>query len=217
MLGEGTIKAHGAAAAGQGTALGFLGGLDIPVINDFLVGYVAGAQAIDRRRSRGLLYRIVRRCGEGQGAGAGAVPHRRRDRLQRRGAGRAGPARRGEGERALRHRVDSDQSAIFAKTDPATADRVVTSVLKRVDVSLARAFDLLEAGKLPVGHEESLGLKDGAVGIVDNALYQKLVPADVRAKVTTASADIAAGKIAVPTALGMPTDQIVALRNKVRP
>ena len=41
-----SLLAAGALPAEAGTALGFTGGMDIPVINDFLVGYVAGAQAV---------------------------------------------------------------------------------------------------------------------------------------------------------------------------
>jgi basic membrane protein A len=40
MLAAGLVR-DGAVPAEQGTALGFLGGLDIPVINDFLIGYIA--------------------------------------------------------------------------------------------------------------------------------------------------------------------------------
>ncbi len=215
LMGEGMIKAN---AAGTGTALGFLGGLDIPVINDFLVGYVAGAQSVDPAAKVAVSY-IGSFSDAAKGKELALEQYRTGTAIGFNVAGQAGlgqlAAAKESGHYAIG--VDSDQSAIFAKSDPATAERVVTSVLKRVDVSLARAFDMLEAGKLPVGHEESLGLKEGAVGIVDNAIYEKLVPADVRAKVASASADIAAGKITVPTALGMPTSEIVALRDKVRP
>ncbi len=214
MIGEGMIKAGGQ----KGTALGFLGGLDIPVINDFLVGYVAGAQSVDPAAKVAVSY-IGSFSDAAKGKELALAQYRTGVAIGFNVAGQAGLGQLAAAKESGRYAigVDSDQSAIFAKTDPATADRVVTSVLKRVDISLARAFDLLEAGKLPLGHEESLGLKEGAVGIVDNAIYQKLVPADVRAKVATASAEIAAGKITVPTALGMPTGQIVALRDKVRP
>ena len=90
-------------------------------------------------------------------------------------------------------------------------------MLKRVDNSLLRAFDLLEEGKLPLGRTELLGLKEGAVGIVKNAVYEKLVPASVRGDVDKAEAEIAAGTIVVPTAFGMTTAQVAALRDKVRP
>ncbi len=46
----------GVAAANGGGSLGFLGGLDIPVINDFLAGYVAGAQAIDPKAKVAVSY-----------------------------------------------------------------------------------------------------------------------------------------------------------------
>src|SRR5471030_1545173 len=44
MLAAGLIR-DGVVTAQQGGQLGFLGGMDIPIINDFLVGYAAGARA----------------------------------------------------------------------------------------------------------------------------------------------------------------------------
>ena len=45
VLAAGLLKS-GKLPADVGSALGFLGGMDIPVINDFLVGYIAGAQSV---------------------------------------------------------------------------------------------------------------------------------------------------------------------------
>src|SRR5471032_768648 len=45
MLAAGLIR-DGVVTAQQGGQLGFLGGMDIPIINDFLVGYAAGARAV---------------------------------------------------------------------------------------------------------------------------------------------------------------------------
>jgi basic membrane protein A len=214
LIGEGLIKAGGQ----KGSDLGFLGGLDIPVINDFLVGYVAGAQAVSPAAKVAVSY-IGSFSDAAKGKELALEQYRTGTAIGFNVAGQAGLGQLAAAKDAdkLAIGVDSDQSAIFAKTDPAIADRVVTSVLKRVDVSLARAADLLMAGSLPVGREESLGLKEGAVGIVDNDVYRKIVPADLRAQVAQASADIADGKFKVPTALGMPTGDLVALRNKVRP
>ena len=214
MLGAGLIKGEKM----DGTSLGFLGGLDIPVINDFLVGYIAGAQSIDRDSKVAVSY-IGSFDDAAKGKELALAQYRTGTAIGFNVAGQAGLGQLAAAKEMTRYAigVDSDQSAIFRATDPATADRVVTSVLKRVDVSLLRAVDLLMEGKLPAGREESLGLAEGAVGLVDNEVYQKVAPAELREKIASASTDIAAGKVKVPSAFGMTTEAIVALRDKVRP
>ncbi len=214
MVGEGLVRA----GVAPGTSLGFLGGLDIPVINDFLTGYAAGAQAVDPAAKVAVSY-VGSFSDAAKGKELALAQYRTGTAIGFNVAGQAGLGQLAAAKDTHRYAigVDSDQSAIFRATDPITADRVVTSVLKRVDVSLLRAVDLMMAGKLPVGHEESLGIAEGAVGLVDNDVYRKLVPADLRARVTQASSDIAAGKIKVPSALGMSTADLQALRAKIRP
>lgn len=217
VMAEGMVKS-GAIPATDGTALGFLGGIDIPVINDFLTGYVAGARAVDPGAKVAVSY-IGSFSDAAKGKELALVQYRSGVGIGFNVAGQAGLGQLAAAKdmNRLAIGVDSDQEAIFRTSDPATADKVVTSVLKRVDNSLLRAFDLLEAGKLPVGRTESLGLKEGAVGIVKNAVYEKRVPESVRKQVDQAETDIAAGKIVVPTAFGMTTAQIAALRDEVRP
>ena len=217
LMAEGMVKT-GAIPKANGTALGFLGGIDIPVINDFLTGYVAGAQAVNPAAKVAVSY-IGSFSDAAKGKELALVQYRSGVGIGFNVAGQAGLGQLAAAKdmNRLAIGVDSDQEAIFRKSDPATADKVVTSVLKRVDNSLLRAFDLLEAGKLPVGRTESLGLREGAVGIVKNAVYDRLVPASVRDDVNKAEADIAAGKITVPTAFGMTTAQLAALRDNVRP
>ncbi len=218
LMAEGMVKAQAGAGGQQGTALGFLGGIDDPVINDFLVGYVAGARAVDPAAKVAVSY-IGSFSDAAKGKELALAQYRTGVAIGFNVAGQAGLGQLAAAKDAQRLAigVDSDQEAIFRATDPATADRVVTSVLKRVDVSLLRAVDMLMAGTLPMGKEEALGFKEGAVGLVDDAVYERLVPADVRARVAQAQADIAAGKVVVPTSFGQPTGAIAALREKVRP
>jgi basic membrane protein A len=214
------LMAEGMAKAGvlQGTALGFLGGIDDPVINDFLVGYVAGARAVDPAARIAVSY-IGSFADAAKGKELALEQYRIGVGIGFNVAGEAGLGQLAAAKDAQRLAigVDSDQEAIFRKTDPATADRVVTSVLKRVDVSLLRAADMLMAGTLPLGHKEALGLAQGAVGLVENAVYERLVPAAVRARVDQAKADIVAGRTVVPTSFGQPTGAIAKLRDAVRP
>jgi len=217
VMAEGLVKT-GTIPAKDGTTLGFLGGIDIPVINDFLVGYVAGAQSVTPAAKVAVSY-IGSFSDAAKGKELALVQYRSGVGIGFNVAGQAGLGQLAAAKdmNRLAIGVDSDQEAIFRKSDPATADKVVTSVLKRVDNSLVRAFDLLEEGKLPVGQTESLGLKEGAVGIVKNPTYRRIVPESVRKEVNRAEAAVADGKITVPTAFGMTTAQISELRDRVRP
>ncbi|WP_395813422.1 BMP family protein [Devosia sp.] len=95
--------------------------------------------------------------------------------------------------------VDSDQATIFAASDPAQADVIFTSVLKKVGASLVIALKGTLDGTAPYGSRQLLGIKDGAVGIAKNAYYEKLVPAEIRAEVEAIEAKIISGEIEVKT------------------
>lgn len=108
-------------------------------------------------------------------------------------------AARDEGKLAVG--VDSDQAEIFAETDPAQADVIFTSVLKKVGDSLYTALQQTLDGTAPYGSTLLLGLADGAVGIAENSYYDKLVPEDVRKEVADQEAKIISGEITVDTVM----------------
>jgi basic membrane protein A len=185
--------------------VGFLGGMDIPVINDFKVGFLQGVKAVDPAVKVLVSYvgswSDAARCKElalaqiAQGAdvvwgvagqsGLGAIDAAKEKQCYALG-------------------VDSDQAEIIKATDPREANLVLTSVLKNVGTSLYRAIKMAQDGTDAsfYGKAESLGLAEGTVGLADNDIYQKVVPAVIRAKVEDYSKKIASGAIKVDTALG---------------
>ncbi len=200
--------------------IGFLGGMDIPVINDFLVGYIAGARYIypdirifisyagtfaDPARGKELALAQFR-------AGVDIVFHA----ASLTGLGLL-QAVRVKDYYAIG--VDSDQALIFQelKGDTATASRILSSMLKRVDMSLLYALRLFVDGTLPFGEANSLGLAEGAVGLADNWIFRKHVPAEFRYLLADLERRIIAGEIVVPTAFGMRREDLDALRAGVRP
>jgi basic membrane protein A len=217
VMAEGMVKS-GAIPPANGTSLGFLGAMDIPVINDFLRGYVAGAQSVDKGAKVAVSY-IGSFVDAAKGKDMALAQYRAGVGIGFNVASQAGLGQLAAAQELNRLAigVDSDQEAIFRTTNPAIADKVVTSVLKRIDVSLLRTAGLLMEDKVPVGKTEVLGLKEQAVGIVKNAIYKKLVPATVQKEVDDDEAKIAAGTIVVPTAFGMTTAQLASLRDAVRP
>jgi basic membrane protein A len=213
-----SLLASGAIPAEAGSALGFTGGMDIPVINDFLVGYIAGAQAITPDIKVAVSY-IGSFTDAAKGKEVGLAQFRDGVALSFVAASQAGlgqiQAAAEDGRFILG--VDSDQEAVLRESDAARADTVVSSVLKNVDVSLLRAYDLWIAGELPFGQVEKVGLAEGAVGLVETGAMARLADQGTRDAIAEAARAIQAGEIAVPTAFGMEQDVLDALREQVRP
>ena len=198
--------------------LGFLGGADGAVINDFMIGYIEGAKSVnpDIKVICGYVddYSDSPKCKEmalaqyNQGAdfiftAAGAS-----------GIGTLEAAKE-TGKYAIG--VDSDQAMLYKDSDPEQAELIPASVMKNVDATLVRAYEMILDGTLPWGEEESLGLSDGAVGLSDNEFYQRLVPDDVKKQIEEASDAIAKGDISVKTAYGLTTEEVRDIINSVAP
>lgn len=217
VLAAGLLKS-GKLPTDVGTSLGFLGGMDIPVINDFLVGYIAGAQSVDPGIKVAVSY-AGSFTDAAKGKELGLAQYRAGVGIGFTAASQAGlgqlSAAKETGKYVLG--VDSDQEAIFAQSDPAIASQVISSVLKNVDVSLLQAYDLYAEGKLPFGSGQAVGLKEGAVGLVETGNMAKLATPEVLDAIKAAKEKIASGEIKVPTAFGMTTDEIAKLRDGVRP
>lgn len=198
--------------------LGFLGGMDGTVINDFLIGYIEGAKFVKKDIKIYVAYvgsyTDSAKCKEmalsqyNQGAdiiftAAGAA-----------GLGTLDAAK-SQGKYAIG--VDSDQAMLFDTSDPAKAKVIPSSVMKRVDNSLVRAFDMIHKGTLTWGQAETLGLADQAVGLADNKYYQQIVPDDVRATISDDSKKIISGDIKVSSAFGKTTNEVTDIINSVKP
>lgn len=216
VLAAGLVKS-GVAKAGSGQ-LGFIGGMDIPVINDFLVGYVAGAQSVLPDIKVQISY-VGDFSDAAKGKELGLAQYNSGVSVGFSAASQAGlgqlAAAKETGTLALG--VDSDQEAIFAESDPEIAKLVVSSVLKNVDASLLATYDAFVAGNLAFGTVQVMGMKEGAVGLVEGGNMAKLAPLEVIAAVQKAKDDIASGAVTVPSAFGMTTEQINAVRDAVRP
>ena len=192
--------------------IGFLGGVDIPVINDFLVGYIEGAVYIDPEVKVAVSY-IGDFADSAKGKEMALAQYHRGVDIGFNVAGQA--AAKDTNRYAIG--VDSDQALLFKDTDPEKANLIVTSMLKRIDNSLVRALKLHIEGTLPYGSTEALGLVEEAVGLADNEFYQKLISPEIRERLQEIAVKIQKGEIEVGTAIGMSTQDLNALRDSVRP
>jgi basic membrane protein A len=204
--------------ANKDRLIGFLGGMDIPVINDFLVGYIQGARYIDQKIKIAISY-IGSFDDSAKGKEMALAQYRQGVDIGYNVAGQAGLGQLDAAKDVNRYAigVDSDQAAIFQTSDPAKAKLITTSVLKRVDNSLLRAIQLHMKGSAPYGKAETLGFSEKCVGLAKNDVYTSVVPASIRSQVDKIEALIVSGKIKVDTAFGMTSQQLDALRNSVKP
>lgn len=208
----------GQALSNDEKMIGFLGGMDIPVINDFLIGYIEGAQYVDPATKVAISY-IGSFSDSAKGKEMALAQYNLGVDIGYNVAGQAGLGQLDAAKDVNRYAigVDSDQAAIFVESDAAKAELITTSVLKRVDNSLLRAIDLHMEGKLPYGEMEVLGFSEDCVGLAENDIYERVVPADIRSELAEIEKKIVSGDIVVSSAFGMTTEDMNSLRNAVKP
>lgn len=207
------------ASISEAGTLGFLGGTDAPIINDFLLGYIQGAQVANPDIKIAVNY-----------AGAFNDPAKGKElSLAMNGQGAdmifnvAGGTGVGLIEAAVEKNfkvlgVDSDQAMIYDATGKKDfAEVIPTSVLKNVDNSLYRTVDLFLKGELKIGETEVLGLNELGVGIAENEYYDKYVDKDIQDKVKELQEKVQNGEIKVESVYGKTTDEITQAINSVRP
>ena len=200
----------------EDAVVGFVGGVDSPVINDFLIGFIEGAQSVnpdikvDTRYTNDYVDTAI-----AKEYGLSMINDNKCDIIW----GVAGNAGNGAAEAALETGkawfigVDSDQELTFS---PDLAAITLTSGLKNIGNSIIWIFDQWDAGKTYWGSEVQLGLAEGGVGIVTDKNYDKLASAETKAAVEAAQNAILNGEVVVDSAL---TNQELAveLRDSVRP
>lgn len=197
--------------------IGFLGAMDSPIINDFLVGYIQGAQYIDPETKVAISY-VGNFEDTAKGKEMCLAQYNQGVDIGFNVAGQAGLGQLDAAKETSKYAigVDSDQYALFEEKDPAKAALITTSVLKRVDNSLLRAMELLKDGKLPLGTTETLGLKEKAIELADNANYEKVISEEMRNKVAELRTKIENGEIKVDTSIGMDKAKLDQMRDSAK-
>ena len=94
--------------------------------------------------------------------------------------------------------VDSDQYQTYKDSaNPEKADVILTSMLKEVGNSFIAFFHQVEEGKAEWGKGVTLGLADNAVGYVDNAFFQEKVPQDLRDEMAGVAEKVKSGELEI--------------------
>ncbi|WP_041082877.1 BMP family ABC transporter substrate-binding protein [Thermotoga profunda] len=198
--------------------IGFLGGMDIPVINDFLVGYIEGARYINPN-IKVLISYVGNFNDPAKGKELSLAMYRQGADIIFNVAGNTGIGLLEAAKEADRWAigVDSDQALIYESTDIEIAKRIVTSMMKNVDLSIFRGIKMHLEGRLVYGRAENLGILEGGVGVADNKYYRELVPEQFRNKIKEIENKITKGEIKVGTVFGMSQDDLNKLRMSVKP
>ena len=213
---EGSFLAGMAAASvSESGVIGFIGGEDSTVVNDSLVGYLEGAAYVNPD-----IKAIVSYTGNWDDSAKGKelalVQYNAGADVVFQLASNAGvgvfEAAKETGKLAIGS--DTDQSLIFAESDPDKAAAILTSSLKRVDTSLLRAYELYKQGQVPYGTCEKLGLDKECVGIVENDYFKAHVSEEDAAAIAQAKQDIIDGKITVSSSYGMTTEELAAFKDQ---
>jgi basic membrane protein A len=183
--------------------VGFLGGMDIPVINDFKVGYEQGARYVDPE-----VKVLVSYAGSFSDSAKGKelilAQYDQGADIAYNVAGETGLGLLDAAKEKKRYAigVDSDQWLLFKDSDPDKASYIVVSMLKNVGFSLYRAIKGTQDGSIKYGAAEALGIKEGGIGISDNDNFQKVIPSDIRKKIKELEKKVLEGEIQVDTAFG---------------
>jgi len=185
-----------AALVGNSRRLGFIGGMDFPLIHKFEAGFKAGVSAVCPdcqvvAQYAGVTPEAFRNPGRGQElalsqyqSGVNVIFHASGST----GLGVFEAARR-RGRLAIG--VDSDQQA-------EAPGFILTSMVKRVDEAVFKAVKSVKDGTFQGGIFQ-LGLAEQGVDYVYDGHNRSMIPDSVRTRVEALRADIISGRIKVPS------------------
>jgi basic membrane protein A len=177
--------------------IGFVGGMDVPLIKKFEAGFIAGAKSVnpdvqvislyagnftDQAKGKELGYSLIEQRADVIYAAAGAVGLGTIEACKEKGALFIG--------------VDADQY----ETVPGSGDVMLTSMVKRVDNAVFETIKAAVEGNFPGGQIQVFGLAEEGVGLAPFHDFEDTVPQAIKDAVETAREGIIDGSIMVPTA-----------------
>jgi basic membrane protein A len=185
-----------AALVGKSRKVGFVGGMDFPLIQKFEMGYKAGVKKVCPdceiiSQYAGVTPEAFRNPGKGKELALSQYQQGVNVIFHASGSTGLGvfEAARQTGKLAIG--VDADQF----KEAPGF---VLTSMVKGVDNAVFDAIRRVKEGRFQGGIYQ-YGLAENGVGYVYDANNEKLIPLAVRARLESLKQDIIAGKIQVPS------------------
>jgi basic membrane protein A and related proteins len=181
---------------GGSKRLGFVGGMDIPLIHKFEAGFRAGVKhecpdCTVIAQYAGVTPEAFRNPGRGKELALSQYQSGVNIIFHASGSTGLGVFEAARSSRKLAIGVDADQYA-------EAPGFILTSMVKGVDAAVFDAIRRAKDGSFKGGIYQ-FGLAEGGVGYVYDENNRKLIPDAVRARLDALQADIVAGKIDVPS------------------
>lgn len=180
--------------ANEDKVIGMVGGMDIPVINDFLAGFRKGAETVDPE-----IEVLVSYVGDFADANRG---YDQAKAMYDQGADVvfqvAGGA--GIGVHTAAAELDKYSIGVDANQNALQQGNILASMLKNIGVSLENAVNEYTAGELAFGEVNEYGLANDGVSLTfeDNG---DIVPQEIQDEIAGYAQQVIDGDIEVPTAL----------------
>lgn len=183
-----------AAKASKTDKVGFVGGMDIPLIRKFACGYVGGVKSVTGNAD-------VFQNMTGTTPSAWNDPAKGAELAKSqidRGADVVYHAAGGTGMGVIQAAADAGKLAIGVDSNQngLAPGSVLTSMLKRVDVAAYETFKDAMSGNFSSG-VKILGVAEGGVDWAEDSNNASLITADMKAAIEAARADILSGKVVV--------------------
>lgn len=176
--------------------IGFIGGMDIPIINDFKAGYEQGAEYIDPD-----IEIVSSMIGDFADAPKGkelALAQYNSQNVdiiyQVAAAAGLGVLEAGNEQSKYTIGVDDNQNGIHPGS-------VLTSMMKKLDVTTFNALEKFKNGELEFGTVDVLGIAEDGVGLAIDELYDEHVPQDIRDQMDEITNKVKNGEITVDSIL----------------
>ena len=185
-----------AALVGHSKKVGFVGGMDFPLIQKFEAGYRAGVKAVCAdceviSQYAGVTPEAFRNPGKGKELALSQYQQGVNVIFHASGSTGLGVFEAARQTNKLAIGVDADQYA-------EAPGYVLTSMVKGVDNAVFDAIRRVQEHRFQGGVYQ-YGLAENGVGYVYDANNAKLIPPDVRAKLESLKQQIIAGRIVVPS------------------
>jgi len=183
-----------AAKASKTNKVGFVGGMDIPLIRKFACGYGGGVKSVSGNAE---VYQNM----TGTTPSAWNDPAKGAELAKSqidRGADVVYHAAGGTGIGVIQAAADAGKLAIGVDSNQngLAPGSVLTSMLKRVDVAAYETFKDAKEGKFSSG-VKILGIAEGGVDWSEDNNNAPLITADIKSAIEAARADILSGKVSV--------------------
>ena len=183
-----------AAKASETGKVGFIGGMDIPLISKFACGYVGGAKSVNADIE---VYQNMTGTTPSAWNDPAKGAELTRSQIDR-GADVVYHAAGGTGGGVIQAAADAGKLAIGVDSNQngLAPGSVLTSMLKRVDVAAYNTFMDAKNDAFTSG-VQILGVAEGGVGWALDENNASLITADIKAAIDAAEADILSGKVKV--------------------